>query len=94
MPFEDPEPDDPHELVRVVLPADAGSVREMAAAFAEEFAQMGFPRERILALFARPFYRGAHAALSALGREEIERIVDETLRVFGGRRSVIRDAGA
>ena len=92
MPYDDPEPEDPHELVGVVLPADAASVREMACTFAVEFAQMGFSRERILGLFRQPYYRGAHPALQALGEGEIERIVDESLRVWGARAYVVRDA--
>ena len=92
MPRDDPEPDDPHVLVGVTLPADADATREMAAAFADEFAQMGFDRDRLLRLFANPFYAGAHAARQALGAAEIERIVDESLRVYGGRACRVLDA--
>jgi hypothetical protein len=92
MPYGDPEPEDPHVLVGVSLPADASATREMAHAFADEFAQMGFERERILALFRGPFYAGAHAALQILGEQEVGRLVGESLRVYGGRRIVIRDS--
>jgi hypothetical protein len=82
MPYDDPEPDDPHLLVGVSLPGDEATTREMAAAFADEFAQMGFDRDRLLRLFSNPFYAGAHAVLMRLGAEEVERIVDESLRVY------------
>jgi len=82
MPYDDPEPDDPHLLVGVSLPGDEETTREMAAAFADEFAQMGFDRERLLRIFSNPFYAGAHAVLERLGVEEVERIVDESLRVY------------
>lgn len=82
MPFDDPDPDDPHLLVGVSLPGDEKTTREMAEAFADEFAQMGFDRDRLLRLFSNPFYAGAHAALELLGVEEVERIVDESLRVY------------
>ena len=66
MPYDDPEPDDPHLLVGVSLPGDEAATREMAGAFADEFAQMGFDRERLLHLFTSPFYSGAHAARELL----------------------------
>jgi len=94
MPYDDPEADDPHELVGVSLPGDEATTREMAAAFADEFAQMGFDRERLLGLFANPFYAGAHAARQLLGDAEIERIVVESLVVYGGRVCVVVDAAA
>ena len=83
MPYDDPEPDDPHVLVGVSLPGGVSSTREMAEAFADEFAQMGFERGAMLRLFRTPFYGGAHAALRILGQQEVERIVDESLRVYG-----------
>ena len=92
MPYDEPEPDDPHVLVGVALPADLSATSEMAEAFADEFAQMGFDRDRLLRLFASPFYAGAHAALELLGKQEIERIVDESLRVLGTRRLSVQDA--
>ena len=93
MPYDDPEPDDPHVLVGVSLPGDASATREMAEAFSDEFAQMGFDRDQILRLFRTPFYAGAHAALQLLGEPEVGSIVDESLRVFGTQRYVVRDGG-
>jgi hypothetical protein len=92
MPYLDPEPDDPHVLVGVALPADRESVREMAYAFAEEFTALGFDEARLLALFRTPFYAGAHRALRVLGEEEIARIVGECARARGGFRVSVRDA--
>ena len=86
MPYEEPESDDPHELVGVALPGDEASTREMAVTFAEELAQLGKSREQILGLFRDPFYAGAHGVLEALGEEEIGRIVDESIELFGGFR--------
>ena len=94
MPYDDPEPDDPHLLVGVSLPGDEATSLEMARAFADEFAQMGFDRECLLRLFSNPFYAGAHAARQLLGDAEITRIVVESLRVYGDRVCVVRDAPA
>jgi hypothetical protein len=86
------EPDDPTVLVGVSLPGDAESVREMAYAFAEEFASMGFDAARILALFRSPHYAGAHEAYERLGEHEVRRIIEECLGIYGAVRFVVRDA--
>jgi hypothetical protein len=92
MPYNDPDPDDPHVLVGVELAADRESIREMAYAFAEEFATLGFDEARLLALFRSPFYAGAHRALRILGEEEILGIVRESTQIWGRFRVSIRDA--
>ena len=91
MPFDDPEPDDPHVLVGVSLPGDDAAIGEMAAAFADEFAQLGFSRAQILALYRKADYAGAHQAWRLLGEDEIGRIVDESLAVWGRFRCVVTD---
>ena len=92
MPYNDPEPDDPQVLVGVYLEGNEDTVREMAAAFADEFAQLGHSREEILDLFRSPYYAGAHAAYDKLGEETIGEIVDESLRVWGKLRWTVQDA--
>jgi len=82
------EPDDPMELVGIILPADAEAVRDMAYVFAEEFARLGFDQGRIMGLFQHPFYAGAHQAYRALGAEGIRAIVAECTQVWGRVRSV------
>jgi hypothetical protein len=91
MPYEDPEPDDPHELVGVELPGDETVTREMAEAFADEFAQLGLPRAEILALYRSPEYSGAYRAWRLLGDEGIARIVDESLAVYGQFTWIVTD---
>ena len=91
MPFDDPEIDDPHELVGVALPGDETVTREMAAAFADEFAQLGFTRAQILALYRKAEYAGAHRAWRLLGEDEIARFVDESLAVWGRVTCVVTD---
>ena len=94
MPYEDPDPQDPNVLVGVSVPATgdvAHSMREMAYAFAEEFASLGYDEHRLLSLFRRPFYAGAHKAFQVLGEAEISKIVRESLSAWGGYRIVVRD---
>ena len=91
MPYDDPEPEDPHELVGVELPGDESVTREMAAAFANEFAQLGLSRPQILGLFRKAEYSGAHQAWRLLGEDEIARFVDESLAVWGRFTVVVTD---
>ena len=92
MPYDDPEPEDPQELVGVELPGDEAVTFEMAAAFADEFAQLGYTRAQILALYRKAEYAGAHRAWRLLGEEEIARLVDESLAVWGRFTCVVTDS--
>ncbi len=75
MPYRQPDPSDPHLLVGVGLPAEGGTMAEMADVFAEEFARMGFDARRVLGVFAHPLYAGAHHAYQALGEAAVREIV-------------------
>jgi hypothetical protein len=92
MPYDNPEPEDPQELVGVELPGDEAVTREMAAAFADEFAQLGFTRAQILALYRKAEYAGAHQAWRLLGDDVVSRIVDDSLAVWGRFRCVVTDS--
>lgn len=72
------EADDPSELVGVSLPIvpDADAWEEMATAFIEEFALMGWGRERVVRLFANERFAGPHGAMRALGAERIRALVE------------------
>jgi hypothetical protein len=83
MPYEDPDPADPQELIGVVLPAEPETIQDMAYAFAEEFARLGYDRGAILWMFQNPFYGGAHGAYRTLGGAAVAAIVDECLAVWG-----------
>jgi hypothetical protein len=91
MPYNEPEFDDPQELIGIELPGDEAVTREMAEAFADEFAQLGFTRSQILALYRTPFYAGAHQAWRLLGEDEIAHIVDDSLAVWGRISCVVTD---
>ncbi len=92
MPYDEPEFDDPHELHGVELPGDEAVTFDMAAAFAEEFAQLGYTRAQILALFRKAEYAGAHQAWTLMGEEAIARLVDESVSVWGRFTCVVTDA--
>ena len=91
MPYDDPDPTDPQELVGVELPGNESVTREMAAAFADEFAQLGYTRDEILAMYRAPFYAAVHRIWQLLGEEEIARVVDESVGVWSRMRRVVTD---
>lgn len=76
------EAGDPLELIGMTYPVSPqlDSDREMARTFAEEFALMGWPRDRVRLLFETPHYAGPYA----IRRRRGEHFVTEVLtRVFG-----------
>ncbi len=94
MPYDDPDPQDPMVLVGIALPASEVEEREMAYAFAEEFARLGYGERQILSLFREPFYAGAHRTYLHLGEETVAAIVRETVGVWGRMWFVDHEAGA
>jgi len=80
-PLRDPDAEDPLEIVGVVLdrPIDTEALDAMARTFVEEYALMGWPPKRILDMFRRPFYAGAHDAYERLGEERIKALIEETV---------------
>jgi hypothetical protein len=80
-PLRDPDAEDPLEIVGVVLdrPMDDGAVDAMARTFVEEYALMGWNGKRILDMFRRPFYGGAHDAYERLGEPRIVELIEQTL---------------
>jgi hypothetical protein len=79
--MKEPEAGDPLEIVGVVLdrPMDEGAVDDMARTFVEEYALLGWSPERILAMFRRPFYGGAHDAYERLGEPRIRVLIEQTM---------------
>jgi hypothetical protein len=68
-------------------------MQEMAYAFAEEFALLGYGSEELFCLFQNPFYAGAHQAYRALGDKATRKIIAECLAAWGGIRFVFKEDG-
>jgi hypothetical protein len=69
------------EIVGVVLdrPIDDRGLDDMARTFIEEYTLMGWTPVRILGIFRRPFYGGAHDAYERLGEERIVTLIEQTV---------------
>jgi len=79
------EPTDPYEAVFVTLDTpDHDGLTEMARVFVEEFALMGWSRDRIGRMFRIPRYVAAHAVYRARGPQFVDRLLDEVLGPGGG----------
>jgi hypothetical protein len=78
-PLRDPDASDPMEIVGVVLDRPMGltGLEAMARTFVEEYALMGWSPKRILDVFRRPFYAGAHDAYEALGEARVRALIAE-----------------
>jgi hypothetical protein len=91
MPYDEADPSDPMLLVGVDLPADEATLRESCAAFAEEFARMGYNEEQLMGLFRTPFYAGMHQVWQSLGDEAVRVVVQEAAGFWGRVRLHDRD---
>ena len=86
MPYDDPDMTDPLTLHGVAFETtDDAAVRSMAECFVEEYARLGFGRERILQMFRVVGYAGPAMALRVLGAAAIEEIVEDSLARYGDR---------
>jgi hypothetical protein len=74
---KDLEADDPYELVAQRYPAEPGTDPDelMARCFIEEYALMGFPREKILALFRSSRFAATNAVLESRGEQFVNRLL-------------------
>ena len=73
-----PEPDDPMELMGVMLPTpDETSLREMTMCFVEEFLRDGWSDEQLRAMFKNPFCRGPYLVWRQKGDAYVEAVIRE-----------------
>ena len=87
MPYDDPDMTDPMELHGVELAIDdPDSIREMAVCFVEEYVRLGVSPERIIEMFSQGEFAGPALAVSRLGIESIQSIIDQQIQIRGRRR--------
>lgn len=74
------EATDPYMPVAVELatPGSDGTA-EMARTFVEEFARIGWSRERIGSMFRKPRYAAAYSVYASRGPEFVAGVIDEVL---------------
>jgi hypothetical protein len=77
------EASDPFEAMAVLVDCPPGydGVAAMARAFVEEYAMLGWGRERIMKLFRDPRYAGTHAVYHERGEAFVQGLLDDVLGV-------------
>jgi hypothetical protein len=72
------EAGDPYELVAQRYQAEPGTDPDelMARCFIEEYALMGFPREKIMRLFRSESFAATHSVLESRGEQFVSRLLD------------------
>jgi len=74
------EATDPYvaSAVELSTPGHDGTA-EMARTFVEEFARIGWPRDRIARMFRQPRYMAAYSVYQTRGPDFVARVIDEVL---------------
>lgn len=85
MPYEDPDAEDPMELMGVELPATEDNVVDMISCFAEEYARLGFTSDQILDLFRDPSYPPAFHSMKQVGESKVRSLIAEAVFIYGRR---------
>jgi len=88
------EPDDPLELVGVVVPSGADALDDMARCFVEEYLREGWDERRLLALFRNPFFRAPHMIYQMRGEDYVKDVIAEATARWGVWRTAGEEAGA
>ena len=87
MPYDDPDATDPMTRHGVVVETETdAAMRDMADCFVEEYLRSGFDADRILKMFQTRGYAGPFLAYQTLGEDAIQRIIDELMPLWGGRK--------
>lgn len=74
MPKNEPDIEDPLEMVGMLVPGDD---RKMTECFVEEFMMMGYTDDALLALFRDPFYLGVNRVFQQYGEQFVRDVIAE-----------------
>lgn len=84
MPKDEFFPDDPMELVGLMLPDPSGDgLNEMAKCIIEEFIQMGFDDDEIMRLFRNPYFVATSMIRREKGEDFVTNLIAETRKKWG-----------
>lgn len=78
MPKNEPDVEDPLEMVGMLVPGDD---RKMTECFVEEYMMMGYSDDELLRLFRDPFYLGVNRIFQQYGEQFV---IDVIGQVRGG----------
>ena len=84
MPKGEYVPEDPLELVGMVLPGEAGTLEAMAECFIEEYVRMGWDETRLMTLFTSPMFLATHRIYCQMGEESVRGLIRRVWQKWGG----------
>ena len=76
MPYNEPESDDPMELVGMVMPGEPGQLEAMAECLVEEYVRLGWDARRLMTLFVNPMFMATHRIYRQKGAAYVREVID------------------
>jgi len=75
MPMDEFDPQDPLDLVGMVLPGERGQLERMAECLVEEYVRLGWDEARLMTLFANPLFMATHRIYRQKGPEYVRALI-------------------
>ena len=85
-------PQDPFELVGMVLPGEAGTLQAMAEALVEEYVRLGWEEPRLMTLFINPMFQATHRIYVQMGDAHVRELIRATLTKWAPTTREVPDA--
>jgi hypothetical protein len=83
MPYNEPESDDPLELVGMVMPGEPGQLEAMAECLVEEYVRLGWDARRLMTLFVNPLFMATHRIYRQKGEAYVRELIDRMCAKWG-----------
>lgn len=85
-------PQDPFELVGMVLPGEADTLEAMAEALVEEYVRMGWHEARLMTLFVNPMFLATHRIYVQMGDAYVRELIRRVQAKWALAAREVRDA--
>lgn len=72
-------PEDPMDLIGMVLPGEPGQLEAMAETFVEEYVRMGWDERRLMALFTQPLFMATYRIYRLKGEQYVRQLIRRML---------------
>lgn|SRR5512143_1560615 len=78
------EPQDPFELVGMVIPGEPGELEAMAECFVEEYVRLGWDEKRLMTIFRSPMFLATNRIYRQKGEAYVRDLIHGVLARWGG----------
>ncbi len=83
MPKDEFDPEDPMDLVGMVLPGGPGQLEAMAETLVEEYVRLGWDEPRLMTLFVNPMFMATYRIYRQKGEEYVRDLIRKTCLKWG-----------